>query len=88
MGDAIGFEGIAERLTDRILPDEFQQLLRSIAAGEDGIVVGYGFCYRFRNGRSSDFFDRLGFLFRHGYLSNVAVADAIFVGDLGISLSG
>src|SRR5262249_49394375 len=35
--DAITFQGIDERLSDRFLTDEIAELLRPIATGEDGI---------------------------------------------------
>ena len=37
MGDAIGFQGVDERLGDRLLADEIGELLRPVAAGNDRV---------------------------------------------------
>ena len=38
MGDAVAFDGVDQRLRDRLLADEIAELLRPIAPREDGVL--------------------------------------------------
>ena len=43
VGDALALDGVLEDLGDRFLADEIAELLRTIAAGQDGVLGGGGF---------------------------------------------
>ena len=42
MGDAMALEGVDQHLRDRLLADQIAELLRPIAAGQDGVLRGPG----------------------------------------------